>query len=100
MKKMLHVGILSFGLMLSHAALADEFADLRNNPNNMTAEQAKQVEAGSWGRVVWNGTKEFSKRIGNWSKNNPIKATVATEVGINAGGQFFSGEQCRDESSR
>lgn len=68
MKKMIHVGILSVGLMLSNAALAeteDKFAHMRNSPNNMTAEQAEQVEAG----FVLPLVREGAKAAARWGKN-------------------------------
>lgn len=71
MKKMIHVGILSVGLMLSNAALAetkDEFAHMRNSPKNMTAEQAEQVEAGYY-QIFIPMAREGAKAAARWGKN-------------------------------
>lgn len=83
MKKIIHVGILSVGLMLSNAALADEFADMRNSPNNMTAEQAERVEAGAWGPVVkriGGPAVKWAKQTWGNSQKNKVKENTASFV--------------------
>lgn len=73
MKKIIHVGILSVGLMLSNAVLADDFADMRNNPNNMTAEQAQQVEAGSKIKLFRKWYNEYKEK---YDDSKYVKKTV------------------------
>lgn len=70
MKKIFHVGVLSLGLMLSNAAMAetDKYAHLRNSADEMSVEEAEQVEAGSIKHIyqggVWVGTQVY--KGGRW----------------------------------
>lgn len=103
MKKMIHVGILSIGLLLSNAVLADDFADMRNNPNNMTATQAAQVEAGSWAKAAVNGVKNGAIWVKNKIWTPKVKATVQGASYANDAYQVYEavstnydlGAQCR-----
>lgn len=102
MKKIIHVGILSVGLMLSNAALADEFADMRNSPNNMTAEQAERVEAGfskkdaffylkDKGKDAWNA---FSSAVKSPKVKKAATGALYTYEAHNIYKDFNSGDRC------
>ncbi|RRD88635.1 hypothetical protein [Conchiformibius steedae] len=105
MKKMIHVGILSVGLMLSNAALAetkDEFAHMRNSPKNMTAEQAEQVEAGNKLKLFVDTGKRIGDAISKvWNKPATQRGvqTVKGAYWVNEAHQVYQdykfGDQCR-----
>lgn len=89
MKKMIHVGILSIGLLLSNAVLADDFADMRNNPNNMTATQAAQVEAGSWGKAAAGAVKWVKNKLQEPKVQKTIKGAYYTYQGASVANDAY-----------
>lgn len=98
MKKIIHVGILSVGLLVSNAVLAetaDKYAHLRNNPNNMTTEQAKQVEAGSFVKVVVNGAKWLGNKVNSPAVKKTAGGAYAAHEAYQAYHDYRFGDQCR-----
>lgn len=98
MKKIIHVGILSVGLLTSNFALAetaDKYAHLRNSPNNMTAEQAKQVEAGSWQRGAVKAVQWAWDKATSPAAKKAATGAYAAHEGYQIYQDYRFGDQCK-----
>lgn len=99
MKKIIHVAILSVGLLASNFALAetaDKYAHLRNSPDNMTAEQAKQVEAGSWQRGAVKAVQWAWGKVTSPAAKKAGAGAYAAHEGYQIYQDYHSGAKCQD----